>query len=65
MTPLPSLAAAAAIASPRPNAASAILAAAHLLLPTLERGQRLDAVALRAAMEQAFGGSDAAGAWDW
>ncbi len=65
MTPSPSLAATAAIASPRPNAASAILAAAHLLHPTLERGQRLDAVALRAAMEQASGGSDAAGAWDW
>ena len=39
-------------------------AAAHLLLP-LERGRRIDAVILRAAMEQAFGGSDAAGAWDW
>jgi predicted RNA methylase len=39
--------------------------AARLLLPHLERGQRIDAVALRAAMECAFGGSDAAGAWDW
>ena len=42
-----------------------IAAAAHLLLPHLERGSRIDAVALRAAMEHAFGGSDAAGAWDW
>jgi predicted RNA methylase len=42
-----------------------IAAAAHLLLPHLERGRRIDAVALRAAMERAFGGSDAAGAWDW
>jgi predicted RNA methylase len=65
MTSSPSHAAAAAIAAPRPDAASAILAAAQLLLPTLERGQRLDAVALRAAMEQAYGGSDATGAWDW
>ena len=40
-------------------------AAAHLLLPHLERGSRIDAVVLRAAMEHAFGGSDAAGAWDW
>ena len=37
----------------------------RLLLPYLARGQRIDAVALRAAMERAFGGSDAAGAWDW
>ena len=42
-----------------------IAAAAHLLLPHLERGRRIDAVTLRAAMEHAFGGSDAAGAWDW
>src|SRR3954462_2767905 len=39
--------------------------AARLLLPHLERGRRIDAVALRNAMERAFGGSDAAGAWDW
>ncbi|KAF0104026.1 MAG: methylase [Reyranella sp.] len=42
-----------------------IAAAAHLLLPHLERGSRIDAVTLRAAMEHAFGGSDAAGVWDW
>ncbi|KAF0097326.1 MAG: putative methylase/helicase [Rhodospirillaceae bacterium] len=42
-----------------------IAAAAHLLLPHLERGGRIDAVILRAAMERAFGGSDAAGAWNW
>jgi predicted RNA methylase len=42
-----------------------IASAAHLLLPHLERGSRIDAVTLRAAMEHAFGGSDAAGAWDW
>ncbi|TBR23542.1 MAG: methylase, partial [Reyranella sp.] len=42
-----------------------IAAAAHLLLLHLERGSRIDAIVLRAAMEHAFGGSDAAGAWDW
>lgn len=45
--------------------ASAILAAAGLLLPLLERGQRVDAAMLRAAMETAFGVSDASGLWDW
>jgi predicted RNA methylase len=39
--------------------------AADLLLTHLERGSRIDAVILRAAMEHAFDGSDAAGAWDW
>ena len=45
--------------------ASAILVAAGLLLPSLERGQRIDSAALRMAMEAAFGASDAAGLWDW
>ncbi|MDJ0448827.1 strawberry notch family protein [Methylocystis sp. JR02] len=45
--------------------ASAILAAAGRLLPHLEHGQRIDATILRAAMEAAFGASDATGAWDW
>src|SRR5690606_8736071 len=48
-----------------PEPAGAILTAAGLLLPHLERGERVDAAALRAAMETAFGASDAAGAWDW
>ncbi|MEO9336759.1 strawberry notch-like NTP hydrolase domain-containing protein [Mesorhizobium sp. SB112] len=43
----------------------AIHQAALLLLPHLERGNRVDAVALRGAMETAFGASDASGAWDW
>ena len=55
-----------ALAAPRPLAASsAILAAANLLLPHLERGERIDAAILRHAMEAAFGASDASGAWDW
>ncbi|MFG1423100.1 strawberry notch family protein [Xanthobacter sp. VTT E-85238] len=49
---------------PDPSAA-AIFRAADLLLPHLERGQRVDAAALRVAMETAFGASDTTGAWDW
>ena len=45
--------------------AGAIAAAARSLLPHLERGHRIDAPMLRAAMESAFGASDAGGAWDW
>ena len=47
------------------SAAPAILAAAHLILPHLERGQRVETADLRSAMETAFGASDASGAWDW
>jgi predicted RNA methylase len=46
-------------------AAAPLFDAAHLLLPHLERGQRIDAGVLRAVMDSAFGGSDAEGAWDW
>ncbi|WP_420353894.1 hypothetical protein [Paenirhodobacter sp.] len=45
--------------TPKPQRASS------LLLPHLERDQRVDAAALRAAMEAAFGASDATGAWTW
>lgn len=45
--------------------AAAILAAAGHLLPHLEQGRAIDAAILRSAMEQAFGASDAIGAWDW
>ncbi len=48
-----------------PEPGAAIFAAASLLLPHLESGERVDAAALRAAMENAFGASDATGAWDW
>ena len=47
------------------NPAARIVAAARLILPHLERGRRVDAASLRAAMESAFAGSDAEGAWDW
>ena len=44
-------------AAPSPAPASAAIAqAARLLLPDLERGRRIDAAILRAAMESAFGG---------
>jgi predicted RNA methylase len=42
-----------------------VVTAARLILPRLERGRRVDAATLRIAMESAFGGSDAEGAWDW
>ncbi|WP_095203517.1 bifunctional class I SAM-dependent methyltransferase/DEAD/DEAH box helicase [Mesorhizobium carmichaelinearum] len=45
--------------------ATAIAEAARLLLPHLERGQRVDATVLRTAMATAFEASDASGAWDW
>lgn len=59
-----SSAAAAAVGQPIVPA-SALFHAAGRLLPDLERGRIVDARTLRAAMEQAFGGSDAEGAWSW
>jgi predicted RNA methylase len=52
-------------ASVSPTKAGIIVKAAQSLLSHLERGQRIDAPMLRAAMESAFGASDADGAWDW
>src|SRR5882757_8947152 len=54
-----------AFACPIADVPHGIVDAPRLLLPHLERGERIDAIVLRAAMERAFGGSDAAGAWDW
>ena len=51
-------------AAPEPEPA-ALLAAARTLLPVLEAGRALDARTLREAMTQAFGASDADGAWLW
>ncbi|OCX27473.1 MULTISPECIES: strawberry notch-like NTP hydrolase domain-containing protein [unclassified Bradyrhizobium] len=45
--------------------AGAIAVAAQHLHLHLERGQRIDAPALRAAMKNAFGASDIDGGWDW
>ena len=55
-------------AAPAPlqsNDGLALAAAARLLLADLERGQAIDAHALRTAMIAAFNGSDAEGAWTW
>ncbi len=53
-------------ASPaRPSAGDALFTAARTLLPVLEAGRPLDAAALRDAMTEAFGGSDAEGGWVW
>jgi predicted RNA methylase len=62
---------AAALAAPRarapeaPDPAATLFHAARLLLSDLECGHRINAAGLRAAMEQAFAGSDTQGAWDW
>ncbi len=45
--------------------AAALARAARQLLPLLEQAHRIDAPALRIAMDAAFGGSDTDGAWDW
>jgi hypothetical protein len=64
-----SVVAAAAASRPRaPEAAdraTALFRAAQLILPDLERGRRIDAACLRAAMEEACHGADAEGTWDW
>ena len=62
---IPSSVAAAPAASLPLGSSSAILVAADLLLPHLERGKQIDAALLRRAMETACRASDAAGAWDW
>ncbi len=51
--------------NPRPDPAGALVSAARALLPALEAGTALDAQTLRAAMTEAFGATDAAGAWTW
>jgi len=62
---------AALCAAPLPAASGAmarsraLLAAARSLLPALEAGRTIDAAQLRDAMSNAFGGTDAQGAWDW
>ena len=54
-----------ALAAAPVTRASQTLTVAQQLLEHLERGQRVDAAILRAAMETAFGASDTSGAWDW
>ncbi|MEQ1551697.1 strawberry notch-like NTP hydrolase domain-containing protein [Sphingorhabdus sp.] len=45
--------------------AACIVAATHDLLGYLAAGRRIDAPAIRTAMQSAFGASDASGAWNW
>ena len=52
-------------AKTRLTGADALFAAAGSLLPALEAGRPLDAATLREAMTQAFGATDAEGAWVW
>jgi len=52
----------------RPEAsrfAQHLMQAARTLAPMFEAGRSIDAAALRAAMEEAFGTSDTSGAWVW
>ena len=42
-----------------------LMQAAKTLVPLFEAGKAIDATALRAAMEDAFGASDTSGAWVW
>jgi hypothetical protein len=52
--------------TPDPNLVAAkLFAAAQTLEATLSAGRAIDAKTLRAAMEAAFGASDADGAWVW
>jgi predicted RNA methylase len=53
------------VAPAAPATTGALVHAARIIRPHLERGQRVDAPTLRAAMESAYRGSDADGAWDW
>jgi predicted RNA methylase len=48
-----------------PDAASALMVAAKMLLAELELGRAIDTQTLRTAMTAGFGSSDAEGAWDW
>jgi predicted RNA methylase len=64
-TPFGTASAIATPSTPASNTATALLGAAEHLLNDLARGRRIDAAALRAAMEHAFDGSDAEGLWDW
>lgn len=47
------------------GSAQHLMQAATSLVPLFEVGKQIDAAALRAAMEEAFGASDSSGAWVW
>ncbi|KGB54717.1 Probably methylase/helicase [Sphingopyxis sp. LC81] len=61
----PAAALRAPVSCPATAPALGIALAAEHLLPSVEAGKRIEAARLRAAMAEAFGGSDAQGFWDW
>ncbi|MBJ7533245.1 strawberry notch family protein [Rhodomicrobium vannielii ATCC 17100] len=65
MTPVSHALAATLDAAPDSGKARIILDAATLLVPSLAKGEALDARVLRAALEHAAGGSDTEGVWCW
>ena len=52
-------------ATPYGDKPTRLLAAARILLDTLQAGHRLSATVLRVALTKAFGGTDSQGAWAW
>ncbi len=56
---------AALAAADRPATAARLVTAANAILQHLAQGRAIDTAVLRAAMTEAFGASDAEGAWDW
>ncbi len=52
-------------AQPHACFAANLIKASQQLLPKLEAGAQIDARALRCAMEDAFGATDAQGGWNW
>ena len=53
------------VLQPASNTALRLFKAAVQLLPTFEAGQKIDRGLLRDALTEAFGASDAEGAWQW
>ena len=60
-----SLPASSSQASATADRAAAIFRAGEALLPCIESGRPVDAAALRTAMSDSFGGTDAQGFWSW
>ena len=63
--PIPSVAINPPSTPARPSPGDALFSAAQALLPVLDAGKPLDAATLRDAMTEAFGATDAEGAWAW
>ena len=61
----PQAGAAIRVQTPGRGTARRVFSAAVHLLPAFEAGEKIERRRLRAVMTDAFGGSDAAGAWQW